>query len=168
MKKWADQKMRHAEYRIGDLVLVKILSSQHKFTRKLHKGLVRRYEGPFPIIKKIGKVSYKLDLPSKFKLHPVFHVSCLKPYHGDEEEPTRGESKRTPLGITTTFDKEVEEILTDRVIRQKSQKPRQEYLIKWKGLPESETTWEPKESLWQFEDHIRRFHENTAPRTSRS
>ncbi|KAG6627028.1 hypothetical protein CIPAW_15G094100 [Carya illinoinensis] len=77
-------------------------------------------------------------------------------------------SKRAPLGITTTFDKEVEEILADRVIRRKSHMPRQEYLIKWKGLPESETTWEPKESLWQFEVHIRRFHEDTASRTSQS
>ena len=37
-----------------------------------------RYHGPFQILKKVGKVSYKLDLPSDSKLHSTFHVSCLK------------------------------------------------------------------------------------------
>ncbi|GJX54506.1 PTI1-like tyrosine-protein kinase [Tanacetum coccineum] len=63
---------------------------------KVHKGLTRRYEGPFPMIGRVGKVSYRVQLPPKLKIHPVFHVSPFKPYHGDEEDPERGVSKRTP------------------------------------------------------------------------
>ncbi|KAH7576373.1 hypothetical protein JRO89_XS01G0046900 [Xanthoceras sorbifolium] len=40
---------------------------------KVHKGLVRKYEGPFPILKKVGKVSYKVELPPRLKIHPVFY-----------------------------------------------------------------------------------------------
>nr|GLL22365.1 hypothetical protein F511_43983 [Ipomoea trifida] len=74
MKKWADVKQRPKEYTVSDLVLIKFLPQQFKAFRGLHKGLVRKYEGPFPIIVRVGTVSYRLDLPSSLKIHPVFHT----------------------------------------------------------------------------------------------
>ncbi|KAH9671361.1 chromo domain-containing protein [Citrus sinensis] len=138
MKKWADNKRRHLEFNVGDMVLVKILPSQHKSSRSLHNGLIWKYEGPFPIIKRVGNVSYKLELPSWLKLYPAFHLSCLKLNHGDTKDSNMGKSKRPPLGNTRVYDKEVETILADRVVRKKSFSPCQEYFVKWKGLPESE------------------------------
>ena len=157
MKKWADDKRRHVEINAGDLVMVKILPTQHKSTRPLHKGLVRKYEGPFPIAKRVGKVSYKVDLPSRLRLHPVFHASCLKPYHGDAEDTERGPQSRAPLGVSTSYDKEAELILDVRIVRKKNYPPSREYFVKWKGLPDSETSWEPENALWQFEDKVREF-----------
>ncbi|KAI9161434.1 hypothetical protein LWI28_017397 [Acer negundo] len=93
IKKWADTRRRHLEFNEGDLVLIKLLPQQFKSLRKIHKGLVRKYEGLFPIIKQVGKVSYQVQLPPRLKIHPVFHVSFLKPYHTDMEDPSRGESK---------------------------------------------------------------------------
>ncbi|KAJ4717218.1 Retrotransposon protein, putative, Ty3-gypsy subclass [Melia azedarach] len=167
MKKWADKKRRDVEFQEGDLVMVKLLPQQFKSLRKVHKGLVRRYEGPFPIVKKVGKVSYRVLLPPKLKIHPVFHVSMLKPYHGDEEDPSRGESKRAPTAVVTSFDKEVECILADRRVRKRGVPNYNEYFVKWKRLPESEATWEHEDTLWQFQDHIRKFREEDATRTSR-
>ncbi|WJZ90968.1 hypothetical protein VitviT2T_010081 [Vitis vinifera] len=88
MKKWADKKRRHTKYKVGDMVLVKLLPQQFKSLRPVRKGLVRRYEGPFPILGKVGKVSYRVELPSRLKIHPVFHASYLKPYHGDKDDPS--------------------------------------------------------------------------------
>jgi hypothetical protein len=35
--------------------------------------------GPYPIVKRIEKVAYKLELPSELtRLHPIFHVSQLR------------------------------------------------------------------------------------------
>ncbi|GAU45976.1 hypothetical protein TSUD_401160 [Trifolium subterraneum] len=34
----------------------------------------------------IGEVAFELDLPPKSRIHPVFHASKLKPYHGTEME----------------------------------------------------------------------------------
>jgi len=52
MKKWADKKRHLREFQVGDLVLVKMYNHV-KFSGQ-HRGLIRSYEGPFPILKKVG------------------------------------------------------------------------------------------------------------------
>nr|GEU57083.1 hypothetical protein [Tanacetum cinerariifolium] len=107
MKKWADERRRHVEFEVGDQVMVKLLSQQFKSLRKVHKGLIRRYKGPVLVIGRVGKVPYRVQLSPKLKIHPVFHVSFLKPYHGDEEDPERGVSKRAPTTVVTSYDREL-------------------------------------------------------------
>ena len=39
------------------------------------------YVGPYEIFKKVGPVAFELALPPDFSsVHPVFHVSLLRPY----------------------------------------------------------------------------------------
>ena len=43
-----------------------------------------RYIGPYQILRKIGAVTYELELPvSLGSVHPLFHVSMLKKCIGD-------------------------------------------------------------------------------------
>ena len=60
MKEWADKKRCHIEYKVGDMVFFKLLPQQFKPLRPVHKGLVRKYEKLFPILGKVGKVSYRV------------------------------------------------------------------------------------------------------------
>ena len=43
-----------------------------------------RIDGPSRIIKKIGKNTYKLELPDDNNILPTFNVKNLMPYHGED------------------------------------------------------------------------------------
>ena len=82
-KSYADKRRRDLEFEVGDHVYLKV--SLLRGTVRFHvKGkLAPRYVGPYPILARIGKLAYKLDLPPELSgVHPVFHVSqlckCLK------------------------------------------------------------------------------------------
>ena len=96
-----------------------------------------RYYGPFPIIARLGKVAYKLQLPENSHIHPVFHMSLLKKYVGGQpvslKLPTRNSSEEPTL--------EPEAILDRRVIYQQGA-PLIQVLVKWSQLPMDDNAWE--------------------------
>lgn len=140
-------KHRPIEFQVRDLVMVKLLRNQFKALRSLHKSLIRKYEKPFPIIERIRSTAYQLELSLRFKIHTVVHVSLFKRYHGDEGDPNRNKSKRAPTTITTQFNKEIDCILVDQVIRKRGIPNNKEYLIRWKCEEENETSWEREDVL---------------------
>ena len=74
-----------------------------------------RYIGPFEVIKRVGEVSYELALPPGLSgVHPVFHVSMLKRYHGDGNYIIRWDS--VLLDENLTYEEEPVAIL-DREVR---------------------------------------------------
>lgn len=138
--------------------MVKLLQHQRRKSSKLHKGLVRKFEGPFSVVKRIGKVAYRVALPPSMGIHPVFHVSLLKPFRADVEEPSRGIDHRGPTRYPPTPPKPIESILAHRVVPRAGVVPRHtEYLVKWAGLPDSETSWESEQQLWNQQVAIQRY-----------
>ena len=90
MKRHADTKRHHEEFKAGDLVFLKLKPyRQHFLAQRRYEKLAACYYGPFKILQRIGKVAYKLELPPLAQLHPVFHVSQLR--------PTRGVSSSSPI-----------------------------------------------------------------------
>ena len=55
---------------------------------KGQKKLSQKFYGPDPINRRIGEVAYELLLPSSSKIHLVFHISLLKPYHNPKPPPS--------------------------------------------------------------------------------
>jgi len=49
-----------------------------------NKKITMKREGPFVIMEVIGPVNYKLKLPLKWTIHPVFHAILLTPYEENE------------------------------------------------------------------------------------
>ena len=50
--------------------------------------MAKRYIGPFLITARISKVAYRLELPPNCEIHPMLHVSLLKPYKGPLAPPS--------------------------------------------------------------------------------
>jgi len=112
-------------------------------TRKPSKKLDHVKVGPFLVKKAKGLVNYELDLPKDAKIFPVFHISLLEP-----ADPT------TPLQDTFYFHpQEEDQFEVEEILRQEGQ----EYLIKWKGYPTSENTWEPIENLKHCQHRLQQF-----------
>ncbi|GJV60973.1 ATP-dependent DNA helicase PIF1-like protein [Tanacetum coccineum] len=83
MEMQANRSRREVEFNVGDKVLVKLqLYRQITLARRLSNKLAKRYYGLFEILERVGKVAYRLDLSPTSKIHPVFHVSLLKPFIG--------------------------------------------------------------------------------------
>ena len=53
------------------------------------KKLFPKWIGPMWVHKVINPSAYMLELPSTWRIHPVFHVSLLKPFidNGEAVEP---------------------------------------------------------------------------------
>jgi hypothetical protein len=78
-KSYAEQKRKYVSFDVGEHVYLKV--SPLRGTKRFHvKGkLSPRYVGPYSIVKRIGMVAYKLELPPELTgVHPVFHVSQLR------------------------------------------------------------------------------------------
>ncbi|KAK2976416.1 hypothetical protein RJ640_007454 [Escallonia rubra] len=166
MKKHADKNRRSQEFNVGDKVMVKLLPQDRKFLRGRDSRLLQKYEGPLTIVKKIGKMAYKVTLPQwwRCQFHPVFHVSMLKPFYEDAADPSRGEIKRPGLKPKAAGKRVAESILNDRVITA-SCKRHQEYLVKWQGYTEEENTWERAADL-SYNDKIEAYHMQKLTRAS--
>lgn len=76
MSKYYNQKrLKGPTFAEGDMVY---LSTKNITTKRPSKKLDNKFLGPYPIVKKISENNYQLELPSKVRIHPVFHISLLE------------------------------------------------------------------------------------------
>ncbi|GJX71008.1 putative reverse transcriptase domain-containing protein [Tanacetum coccineum] len=84
-KSYADKKRKPMEFEIGDRVMLKVLPSKGVIQFGKRGKLNPSYVGPFRVLAKVGKVSYRLELPQELsRVHHTFHVSNLKKCYADE------------------------------------------------------------------------------------
>jgi hypothetical protein len=91
-----------------------------------------RFYGPFKIIEWVGDVTYKLELPVGAKLHSVFHVGLLKPYHGTTPNGS-GVLPPTQHGRAIP---QLAEVITGCLARGVH-----ELLVRWTGQAVADATW---------------------------
>jgi len=111
---------------------------QSTVAARSNKKLPFRFYGPYKVLKRVGKVAYKLELPEGSRIHPVIHVSQLKKHIPKDVAVTED------LTSVSTDPFQVQlpmKILQTRVIQGGANMIKQ-VLVQWSSMPEEMATWE--------------------------
>ena len=119
---------------------------------KQNKKLKNKFFELFRVFYVVGKTAYKLDLPTKWKVHNLFYVSLLEQ---DTMRKRRVDKAllepENKLEFKTGGNKKygVQAIINSAVYGQKTnnQIPSLYYLVLWKDYPKEENTWEPSSAI---------------------
>ncbi|GJR00397.1 putative reverse transcriptase domain-containing protein [Tanacetum coccineum] len=120
-KSYADLKHKPMEFQVGDKVMLKV-SPWKGVVRFGKRGKLNpRYVRLFKVLKKVGAIAYKLELPQELsRVHNTFHVSNLKKCYSDDPlvvplEGLQGVKLHFVEGLVEIMDREInfrEEIST--------------------------------------------------------
>ena len=134
----ANKKRRPCDIKLGDLVL---LSTKHLLPEGISgaRKFMPKFCGPFKVTRVITAVTFALDLPEPIRerrIHNAFHAKLLRKYNSDETFD-REPPKPPPVELADgTTEYEVEKIL-----KRRTRRGRVQYLVHWKGYPNSENSW---------------------------
>lgn len=151
MKIYADKRRTEREFTEGDWVYLRLQSYRQKSVAHHHNlKLSSCFYGPFQVLKKIRSVAYQLDLPSTSRIHPTFHVSCLKKKVGTRVQPlsmlplvdSHGEILPKPKKIIA------------RCMKKVGDRSMTEVLVHWVGIGEEDQSWELLWKLQQLYPHL--------------
>jgi uncharacterized protein (DUF952 family) len=164
MNKYYDQhRQEQPVYQVGDQVM---LQARNIRTKRPTKKLAPKLYGPFRIKKKIGTRAYELDLKDRWRIHKVFHTTLLEPYR---ENPfhERPAIRPHPEEIDGSLEYEIEAIIQSEIKNTRTRRNGRTrnhksliFLVKWKGYPHDENTWEPASELDGAQEAIEEFYRN--------
>jgi hypothetical protein len=124
-----------------------------------------KFIGPYRVTKVISRTAYELNLPDTMKVHPVFHVHLLKPYHDPHAAfPSR---IRDPTPEPEFVDDNEPHWEVESILKKRRRGRQVEYLVKWKDFPPEEATWEPLENMVNADQSIQEYEERNTLRQRR-
>ena len=77
-KEYYDRKAREMDLKSGDKVLLLLPSSTKKF--------VAKWQGPYTVMRRVGKVNYEIEMADKGGRRQIFHVNHLSRWR-EQPEP---------------------------------------------------------------------------------
>ena len=134
-KRFYDAKHAPAVFAVNDEVLLSNAGLQLRISGT--NKLAPKWIGPFQVLERIGAVACKLELAATMKIHGVFHVSLLNPYHRDG----RVDPPPPPELIDDEPKWEVDRSLEHRLVK-RGRKNKVECLIKFVGYGYVHNLWQ--------------------------
>ena len=138
-------------YQVGDQVW---LDGRNIKTYHPTAKLATKRHGPFPIQQVLSPISYQLTLPEQWKIHDVFHVDLLTPYRETEfHGPNYAQPPPDLVGEEEQY--KVEQVLDEH---NHGHWKKKQYLVKWKGYPDSDNQWLDAKDMDNTQELIAEFH----------
>jgi hypothetical protein len=158
-KNYADRKRREISFNPGDFVYLKVSPIRGTRRFQVQGKLAPRYNGPYRVLKKVGAVAYRLELPEEMSdIHPVFHVSqlrrCLR-VPEEEHVPVETIDLQPDLRY-----QEVPVKILDTVTRRTRNSKVRICRVQWSKHGVEEATWEREEALKKEFPHLFRSQPN--------
>ena len=122
----------------GDKVWLKARNLKRNI---INPKFAAKREGPFKITKVLSSLSYQLEIPKSWKIHPVFHASLLTPY---KENDIHGPNYPQPPPDLINGEEEYE---VERILKHRGRPKCHQYLIRWKGYTADEDSWQNEADL---------------------
>lgn len=145
MARLADASRQEFSFSVGDKV--KLSTVNLSLPATLSKKFKAKFVGPYEVVRVVSQVAYKLKLPRHLSIHPVFHVSLLRPWRTDSEFPSHTPVYTRPPPVDVGENRfEVESLLKKRY-RRLGRGGRWEYLVRWRGYGPDDDTWEPVNNI---------------------
>ena len=69
-KRWYDRNARYRSFEVNDMVLLLLPTSTSK--------LMAQWQGPYKVLRKLGRTNYLIEIPHARRSKRVFHVNLLK------------------------------------------------------------------------------------------
>jgi hypothetical protein len=135
-------------YQVGDQVW---LEGRHLCTNQPTAKLAPKHHSPFKVVQVMSPVNYRLELPTQWSIHDVFHTDLLTPYR---KMPTHGANYPPPDLVEGVEEYEVEKVLDSRRYRRGR---KLQYLVAWKGYPDSDNQWVNWDDAEGAQEAIREF-----------
>lgn len=135
-KEKADKKRRHKEFALGEKVMVYL--RKERFLVGTYKKLKMKRFCPCKIIRKFHSSNAdKVKLLEEFGISPIFNIANLYQYHEGEslEDKEVGFSNQI-----SQHPKEIEEILCNKVGCSTRGTQYKEYIVRWKGRLEEDSS----------------------------
>ncbi|XP_069144094.1 uncharacterized protein [Solanum lycopersicum] len=151
-KSYANVRRRELEFQVDDWFFLKV-SPMKGVMRFDKKGkLSPRYVGPYKIMKRVGKVVYKLELSVELAtVHPVFHISPLKKCVGD---PASVVPLETMVVKDSLSYKDIPVEILDRQVRRLRNKEVASLKVLWSSRFVEGTTWETEAAMKAKYPHL--------------
>jgi hypothetical protein len=136
-----NQHKRELQFEVGNLILSHL--RKERLPRGTYNKLKMKKIGPCKVLKKFGANAYEIELPDGIGISPIFNISNLCPYRVGKVRAENGQTevqwtKQMPIAEKP----QMESILDKRVSKKTRRKEYFEYLVKWKGHPVEDASWE--------------------------